>query len=107
MSADYIRTARAKGFRGARLIFRHALRNALLPLVSVLAVQFGHKLGGSVITETVFGLNGLGRLAVQSIFGSDIPTVEILVLIFVLTFVVLTLLADLINAWLDPRIRLV
>jgi peptide/nickel transport system permease protein len=70
-------------------------------------VQLGHKLGGSVITETVFGLNGLGRLAVQSIFGSDIPTVEILVLIFVLTFVILTLLADLINAWLDPRIRLV
>jgi peptide/nickel transport system permease protein len=106
MAADYIRTARAKGYRGSALIVRHALRNALLPVISVLAVQLGNKLGGSVITESVFGLNGLGRLAVESIFGSDIPTVEALVLVFVLTFVVLTFLADLINGWLDPRIRL-
>jgi peptide/nickel transport system permease protein len=106
MAADYIRTARAKGYRGAALIVRHALRNALLPVISVLAVQLGNKLGGSVITESVFGLNGLGRLAVESIFGSDIPTVEALVLVFVLTFVVLTFVADLINGWLDPRIRL-
>jgi len=106
LGADYIRTARAKGFRGYKLITRHALRNAMLPIISVLAVQLGNKLGGSVVTESVFSMNGLGRLAVESIFGSDIPTVEALVLIFVLTFVFLTFIADLINAWLDPRIRL-
>lgn len=69
-------------------------------------MQLGHKLGGSVIVETVFGLNGLGRLAIESILGADIPTVEMLVLVLVMTFVVLTFAADLINAWLDPRIRL-
>ncbi len=74
MASDYIRTARAKGFFGARLIVRHALRNALLPVVGVLAVQLGHKLGGSVIVESVFALNGLGRLALEAIVGSDIPT---------------------------------
>lgn len=106
LGADYIRTARAKGFMGYQLIYRQALRNALLPVVSVLAVQLGHKLGGSVVTESVFSMNGLGRLAVESIFNSDIPTVQSLILIFVLTFVLLTLAADLINAWLDPRIRM-
>ncbi|HET8801097.1 MAG TPA: ABC transporter permease [Marinobacter sp.] len=106
LSSDYIRTARAKGFTGYRLILQQAMRNALLPIVSVLAVQLGNKLGGSVVTESVFSMNGLGRLAVESIFNSDIPTVQSLILIFVLTFVLLTLAADLINAWLDPRIRM-
>lgn len=106
LSSDYIRTARAKGFMGYRLILQQAMRNALLPIVSVLAVQLGNKLGGSVVTESVFSMNGLGRLAVESIFNSDIPTVQSLILIFVLTFVLLTLAADLINAWLDPRIRM-
>lgn len=106
LGSDYIRTAKAKGFMGYRLILQQAMRNALLPIVSVLAVQLGHKLGGSVVTESVFSMNGLGRLAVESIFNSDIPTVQSLILIFVLTFVLLTLAADLINAWLDPRIRM-
>jgi len=106
MASDYIRTARSKGFLGTKLIMRHALRNALLPVVSVLAVQLGHKLGGSVIVESVFALNGLGRLALEAIIGSDIPTLQMLVFVFALTFVVLTFLADLLNAWLDPRIRL-
>lgn len=106
MASDYIRTARSKGFRGIRLLFRHAIRNALLPVVSVLAVQLGHKLGGSVITESIFAINGLGRLALESILGGDIPTVQMLVFIFALTFVVMTLAADLLNAWLDPRVRL-
>lgn len=106
MASDYIRTARSKGFCGTRLVMRHALRNALLPVVSVVAVQLGHKLGGSLITESVFALKGLGRLAVESIFGADIPTVQILAFIFSLTFVVLTFIADLLNAWIDPRIRL-
>jgi peptide/nickel transport system permease protein len=106
MSSDYIRTARAKGFVSLPLLLRHALRNALLPVVSVLAVQLGHKLGGSFIVETVFAMNGLGRLAMQSVLGADIPTIQMLVFIFSLTFVVMTFLADLLNAWIDPRIRL-
>jgi peptide/nickel transport system permease protein len=106
MTSDYIRTARSKGFRGTRLLLRHALRNALLPIVSVLAVQLGGKLNGSVIIESIFALNGLGRLTLDSILGADIPTVQMLVFIFALIFVVLTFLADLLNAWVDPRIRL-
>src|SRR5262245_18526806 len=106
MASDYIRTARAKGYMGLRLILRHALRNALLPVVGVLAVQLGNKLGGSVITESVFALNGLGRLALEAIVGSDLPTLQMLVFVFAMTFVVLTFLADVLNAWLDPRIRL-
>jgi len=105
MGSDYIRTARSKGLRGRLLLTRHAMRNALLPVVSVLAVQFGHKLGGSVVTESVFALNGLGRLALDSIMGADIPTLQILVLVFALTFVVLNFAADVLNAYLDPRIR--
>jgi peptide/nickel transport system permease protein len=106
MASDYIRTARAKGFYGFRLLSRHVMRNAILPVVSVLAVQFGHKLGGSVITESVFAMNGLGRLTLQSIVGGDIPTVQMLVVFFAMTFIGLTLFADLLNAWLDPRVRL-
>lgn len=106
MESDYIRTARSKGYRGLALLSRHAMRNALLPVVSVLAVQLGQKFGGSVITESVFAINGLGRLALQSILGSDIPTVQMLILIFALTFVFMNLLADLLNAALDPRIRI-
>jgi len=106
LSSDYIRTARSKGFGGIRLLLQHAMRNALLPVVSVLAVQLGQKLGGSVITESIFAINGLGRLALESILGGDIPTVQMLVFVFALTFVIMTLLADLLNAWLDPRLRL-
>ena len=106
MGSDYIRTARSKGYMTGGILVRHAMRNAMLPVVGVLAVQLGHKLGGSVVTESVFALNGLGRLALQSILGSDIATIQMLVFVFALTFVVLTFLADLLNAWLDPRIRL-
>lgn len=105
MGADYIRTARSKGFSGWRLVTRHAMRNALLPVVSVLAVQLGQKFGGSVITESVFAINGLGRLALESILGADIPTVQILVFVFAFTFLMLNLLADVLNAYLDPRMR--
>ena len=105
MEADYIRTARSNGFSGWKLILNHAMRNALLPVVSVLAVQLGHKFGGSVITESVFSINGLGRLALESILGADIPTVQILVFVFGFTFLILNLLADILNAYLDPRLR--
>ena len=106
INADYIRTARSSGFYGWRLIFNHALRNALLPVVSVLAVQLGNKFGGSVITESVFAINGLGRLALESILGADIPTVQILVFVFAIIFLFFNLLADILNAYLDPRFRL-
>ena len=105
METDYIRTARSNGFFGRKLILNHAMRNALLPVVSVLAVQLGHKFGGSVITESVFSINGLGRLALESILGADIPTVQILVFVFAFTFLILNLLADILNAYLDPRLR--
>ncbi|SNR69788.1 ABC transporter permease [Puniceibacterium sediminis] len=106
MGADYIRTARSKGFRGGALLRRHALRNALLPVISVLAVQLGQKFGGSVITESIFAINGLGRLALESILGADIPTVQMLIFVFAIVFVAMNLLADIINAILDPRIRI-
>ncbi|MGD1879477.1 MAG: ABC transporter permease [Kiloniellaceae bacterium] len=106
MESDYIRTARAKGFRGFALLRRHAMRNAILPVVSVLAVQLGQKFGGSVITETIFAINGLGRLALESILGSDIPTVQMLIFVFAMVFVAMNLLADMLNAAIDPRIRI-
>lgn len=106
MGADYIRTARSKGYRGLSLLWRHALRNALLPVISVLAVQLGQKFGGSVITESIFALNGLGRLALESIRGGDIPTVQMLIFVFAIVFVAMNLLADILNAALDPRIRI-
>ena len=106
MGADYIRTARSKGFRGWQLLRRHALRNAILPVISVLAVQLGQKFGGSVITESIFAINGLGRLALESILGADIPTVQMLIFVFAIVFVAMNLLADILNAALDPRIRI-
>ncbi len=106
LESDYIRTAKAKGYRGVELVRRHALRNAILPVISVLAVQLGHKFAGSVITETIFAINGLGSLALESILGSDIPTVQMLILIFAIVFVIMNLLADILNAALDPRLRI-
>ncbi|MGE0724506.1 MAG: ABC transporter permease [Alphaproteobacteria bacterium] len=106
LDADFVRTARAKGVGPVAVVWRHALKNAILPIVSLLAVQLGEKLGGSVVTESVFALNGLGRLALQSILAADLPTVQMLVFVFALTFVALNVLADLVNAWLDPRIRI-
>jgi peptide/nickel transport system permease protein len=105
LASDYIRTARAKGFRSPQILLKHALRNALLPVVSVIAIQFGYKFSGSVITESVFALNGIGRLAYQSILSADIPTVQMLVFLFAIIFILMTILGEILNAWLDPRIR--
>jgi peptide/nickel transport system permease protein len=105
VDSDYIRTARSNGFYGWNLTINHSMRNAVLPVVSVLAVQLGHKFGGSVITESVFAINGLGRLALESILGTDIPTVQILVFIFAFMFLIFNLFADILNAYLDPRLR--
>jgi ABC-type dipeptide/oligopeptide/nickel transport system permease component len=106
LNADYIRTARAKGLRPHTVIFKHALRNAILPVVSLLAVTFGFLLGGSVIVESVFALNGIGLLAFQSIVRADFPVVQAIIVFVSFAYIGLTLLADIVNAWLDPRIRL-
>lgn len=105
MQSDYIRTARAKGLRSGKIVLKHALRNAILPLVSVAAVQFGFMLGGSVVVETIFAMRGVGYLAWESITYSDLPVVQAIVLTIAAIYVVLTLAADIMNAWLDPRLR--
>ncbi|TAN52490.1 MAG: ABC transporter permease [Betaproteobacteria bacterium] len=105
LGSDYIRTARAKGLRPLTVLFKHALRNAVIPVVALSAVQLGFMLGGSVVIETVFALNGLGYLAWEAILHNDFPVVQAIVLLIALIYIVLTLLADLANGWLDPRIR--
>ncbi len=105
LSADYIRTARAKGLSPWKVLFKHALRNAIIPVVSLAAVQFGFMLGGSIVIESVFALHGIGFLAWESIGRSDLPVVQAIVLLLSLIYVLLTLLSDVLNAFLDPRIR--
>jgi len=105
LAADYIRTARAKGLPTGKVIFKHALRNAIVPVVALAAVQLGYLLGGSVVIETVFALDGLGYLAYQSITFKDYPVMQLIVLLLSVLYVLLTLAADIANAWLDPRIR--
>jgi peptide/nickel transport system permease protein len=105
MASDYIRTARAKGLRPGSVLFKHALRNAIVPVISLTAVQFGFMLGGSVVIETIFQIDGLGYLAWESIQRKDLPTMQAIVLILSLVYVVLTFLADMANAILDPRGR--
>ncbi|MEM8852190.1 MAG: ABC transporter permease [Pseudomonadota bacterium] len=105
LSADYVRTARAKGLPEWIVIARHALRNAVLPLISLSAVQLGVLLSGSIVIESVFAINGMGRLAWESLLRSDLPVVQAIILILSLIYVVLTTVSDLINAMLDPRIR--
>jgi ABC-type dipeptide/oligopeptide/nickel transport system permease component len=106
LEADYIRTARAKGLSPASVIFKHALKNAILPVVSLIAVSLGFLLGGSVIVESIFALNGIGFLAFQSIVRADFPVVQSIIVFISFAYIVLTFLSDVINAWLDPRIRL-
>ena len=106
LASDYIRTARANGLSGTSILFKHALRNALVPVVALAAVQLGFLLGGSVVIESVFALDGLGYLAFQSISYSDFPVTQAIVTMLSFVYVALTLVADLVNAWLDPRIRM-
>ncbi len=105
LGSDYVRTARAKGLRTGTVVFKHALRNAVIPVVALAAVELGFMLGGSVVIETVFSLQGLGQLAWNSISRNDYPVVQAVVLIIALFYIVLTLLADILNAVLDPRLR--
>jgi len=105
LSSDYIRTARAKGLTRFSILAKHALRNAAIPVVSIAAVQLGFMLGGSIVIETVFALHGVGFLAWESISKNDFPVVQAVVLVLALIYIALTLLADLLNAVLDPRLR--
>jgi len=105
LQSDYIRTARAKGLLPVTVLFKHALRNAIIPVVSLAAVQFGFMLGGSIVIETIFAVNGLGFLAWESIQRADLPMMQAIVLVLSIFYIVLTFLADVLNAWLDPRIR--
>lgn len=105
LQADYIRTARAMGLAERKVLFDYALRNAALPIVSLASAEFGFMLAGSIIVENVFAIHGAGSLAWESIARADLPTVQALVLCFSLFYVVFTMLADILNALLDPRMR--
>ncbi len=103
---DYIRTARAKGVSESTVVWHHAMRNALLPVITLLGLQLGTLLGGAVITEVVFSWPGLGQLTIEAIQKRDYPVVQACVLLISLTYVVINTLTDLVYGWLDPRVRL-
>lgn len=106
LNQDFVRTARAKGLREQTVVVKHALKNSLIPVVTVLGLQFGHLLGGAVITESVFAWPGVGRLVVDAILARDFPVVQGTVLVIALGFVLVNLIVDVLYAYLDPRIRL-
>jgi len=106
MTRDYIRTARAKGLKPLQIISRHALRNAMLPVMTVIGLQFGILLGGAVITEMIFSWPGLGQLTIESIQKRDYPVVQACILLITTTYVLVNTITDLLYALLDPRIRL-
>ncbi len=103
---DYIRTARAKGLSQRGVVVRHAIRNALIPIVTVLGIQFGRLLGGAVIVESVFAWPGIGRMVLQAVLNRDYLLVQGTLLLLVIAFIVVNLLVDLLYGVLDPRIRL-
>ena len=105
LQEDYIRTARAKGVYERLVVVRHALANAMLPVVTVIGLEFAFLIGGLVVTEQVFNLNGLGKLFVQAVARSDFTMVQSLVLLVAVFFIVVNFVIDLLYAWLDPRIR--
>ena len=106
LQEDYLRTARAKGLSPRRVILRHALRNAMLPVITLMGLQLGALLAGAVITETVFSWPGVGLLTIEAIQSRDYPVVQACVLLISITYVIVNLLTDLAYAWVDPRIRL-
>jgi ABC-type dipeptide/oligopeptide/nickel transport system permease component len=106
LGQDYIRTARAKGLKKSAVIFKHAFRNSLLPLVTVIGLSLGSLLGGAVLTETIFGLSGVGRILYEAITARDYGIVQAFTVVIAIFFVALNLLVDISYAYLDPRIRL-
>jgi ABC-type dipeptide/oligopeptide/nickel transport system permease component len=106
LSSDYVRTARAKGLSESQVLFRHAFRNALIPILTVLGLQFGTLLAGAIVTETIFSWPGIGRLAVQAISARDYPLLQGCILLIAVSYVAVNLLTDVIYAMVDPRVRL-
>jgi len=106
LSSDYVRTARAKGLSESQVLFRHAFRNALIPILTILGLQFGTLLAGAIVTETIFSWPGIGRLAVQAINARDYPLLQGCILLIAVSYVVVNLLTDMIYALVDPRVRL-
>jgi len=105
MGEDYIRTAHAKGVTPWRVVFKHALRNAMLPVVTVIGLQFGLLMGGAVLTETIFSWDGIGQIALESIYRRDYPMIQGVVLYGAFFFVLVNLVVDILYAVLDPRVR--
>jgi peptide/nickel transport system permease protein len=105
LSSDYIRTARAKGLPTRTILFKHALRNAIIPVVALSCVQFGNMLSGAIIIETVFQIQGIGKLAYESISRNDFAVIQSVLLLVACFYILLVLIGDLLNAWLDPRLR--
>ena len=102
---DYVRTAWAKGLSERVVILRHALKNAFIPVLTVISLQFGYLLGGAVLTESIFAWPGVGRWLLLSVYARDFRAIQGGVLIVATTFVLINLIADLLYAWLDPRIK--
>jgi peptide/nickel transport system permease protein len=106
LSSDYVRTARAKGITETAVLFRHAFPNALIPVITIVGLQFGSLLAGTIVTETIFSWPGIGRLAVQAISSRDYPLLQGCILVIALSYVGVNLLTDLVYAMVDPRVRL-
>jgi len=105
LSSDYVRTARAKGLSESQVLFRHAFRNALIPILTILGLQFGTLLAGTIVTETIFSWPGIGRLAVQAISARDYPLLQGCILLIAVSYVAVNLLTDVLSALVDPRVR--
>jgi peptide/nickel transport system permease protein len=105
LSQDYVRTARSKGLTHRNIVYRHALRNAMIPIVTVIGLQFGGLLSGAVITETIFSWPGIGRLAIDAIRSKDFPVVQGVVMVFAIMYALVNLVTDLLYAYLDPRLK--
>lgn len=106
IKSDYVRTARAKGQKERTVIFRHALPNALAPILTIIGMQFGTLLGGAIVTEAVFSISGIGRLMLEAIKMRDYPVIQACVLFIAVAFCLINLLVDILYAWADPRIRI-
>ena len=102
---DFVRTARAKGLPRAVVLYRHALRAGLVPIVSMMGMQFAYMMGGAIVVENVFAWNGIGRLAIEAVFARDYPVIQGFILVFATVVVLVSVVIDLLYAWLDPRIR--
>jgi peptide/nickel transport system permease protein len=105
LQADFIRTARAKGVAPRTVLFKHAVRNTMIPVVTMIGLQTGHLLGGAVVTETIFAWPGVGRLVVDAVHARDFPVVQAAMLVVVTLFVAINLVVDVLYGYLDPRIR--